>query len=1047
MSLSAARYRVTQAGMYLDSNRSDEVEPVLVAAEAFLDDLDPEDRDQEAPLRAQIAAIRARLATVLSPENERKISAARGKIRQARSQIEDRYVSGTDDTLRVAEEYLDGVPDKYRTPLLAEIAEVRAQIPASRVPTPGAATPAGPDFARVSGAPASSPAETEGIPDGEVAARPVGADEAADADEPGRAEEQVRATGPEVMPAEPGAAEGEEPAELEESAEAAEQWARVSEPADTEEPAGTQEPAEAEESAEAGEPAADEESAEVSEPADTEEPAGTQEPAGAEESAELDESSEMDERAKLEELAEFAESGEAGESAGADNPAETKESTKVSEPAGGDESAAAQEPADAEEPAELDELAELEESTETREPDAQRAQASAAVGVTETGEQPAQADDVVGATWSNAQRVGADAATNATGPDGQPTRADETVGATGLDARPAEPDAALGVTETDRRPARADEAGGVTGPDGQPARAGGPADPAEPTLVAASATAPTDAAEPVTATREEEPSAPAGPTDDDLTAMSRARSRISQARTMLESRRTEGVTEVLDDAAGLLAAVPSHLTAQMLADIGAVRDELAGVVLAEDVRRIAEEMDRHLSSAEADVTVRPEETVAQLDRVRRRLADEDVNRVLAAESVSRYRARADYVAAQLAAHVKADALDRVRPLLAELEDRTATDPFAGLDQRAARAADTELRTLRDRVLAALRPVPEGDPDIAVALARLADVDRVIDVASASWGKSELDAQVARGWTAIAADIEGWEGESDGDAAPLAEPRLPRTRLAVQRIRHLLTDPDTVATRVQHADDAELQATYRTAEGVFEAASAKLNWAYNQVLDAAERMETPMRPYELGRPEMLAGAAGVALAGTRYLDSVVDRARALDERWKAEIAAITRDRRDLYDRLAAEAAEAWPGIVAALGAREGFDPADTGTRGGPVLLSGVHNRAGWDFDGRAYDFATRLSGVPLGGTYEPHVRRALEHAWYELKLDVNDRIPWDVVAVVEGPGTIGQRTTVTLRDKDTNLEIGKLEEWPAVACVRLRVVALHAGPVAVGPGGS
>jgi hypothetical protein len=114
----------------------------------------------------------------------------------------------------------------------------------------------------------------------------------------------------------------------------------------------------------------------------------------------------------------------------------------------------------------------------------------------------------------------------------------------------------------------------------------------------------------------------------------------------------------------------------------------------------------------------------------------------------------------------------------------------------------------------------------------------------------------------------------------------------------------------------------------------------------------------------------------------------------------------------------------------------------VLLRGVRNRAGWDFND--CDFSMRVAGSPVGGWYEPHVRAALEHAWYALKLDVNDRIPWDVIGIVDGPGTIGQRTTVTVRSRETSLEIGKLEEWRPVDCVRLRIIALHAGPVAVGP---
>jgi hypothetical protein len=92
------------------------------------------------------------------------------------------------------------------------------------------------------------------------------------------------------------------------------------------------------------------------------------------------------------------------------------------------------------------------------------------------------------------------------------------------------------------------------------------------------------------------------------------------------------------------------------------------------------------------------------------------------------------------------------------------------------------------------------------------------------------------------------------------------------------------------------------------------------------------------------------------------------------------------------------------------------------------------------------GVVLGGVWEPHVLGALEYAWYELKLDVNDRITWDVIAVVEGPGSIGERTERIVREAGTGAELGKIEEWPGVDCLRLRIVGLHAGPVAVGPEG-
>ena len=133
----------------------------------------------------------------------------------------------------------------------------------------------------------------------------------------------------------------------------------------------------------------------------------------------------------------------------------------------------------------------------------------------------------------------------------------------------------------------------------------------------------------------------------------------------------------------------------------------------------------------------------------------------------------------------------------------------------------------------------------------------------------------------------------------------------------------------------------------------------------------------------------------------------------------------------------------IGATADFDPGKP-NKGQTILLSGVRNRCGWEWSGREYGFAMKYQGVVIGGIWESHVLRALEHAWYELKLDVNDRIPWDVIAVVEGPSTIGERTQRVIRDAGSGAELGTIEEWPPVDCLLLQVVGLHAGPVAIGP---
>jgi hypothetical protein len=213
-----------------------------------------------------------------------------------------------------------------------------------------------------------------------------------------------------------------------------------------------------------------------------------------------------------------------------------------------------------------------------------------------------------------------------------------------------------------------------------------------------------------------------------------------------------------------------------------------------------------------------------------------------------------------------------------------------------------------------------------------------------------------------------------------------------------------------------------------------------VLAAGERMETPMSQITLVRPSQLALGASAALEGTPLREPIVARARKLDERWTAEVAQVMKARQELYSSLSAEAELKWPRL------RETFEsyPVDPGYIQPGMLLriDRIQNRAGWDFGGRTFNFAARVNGVVVAGSYAPHVLAALEHAWYQLRLEVNDRIPWDLLAIVEGPDTIGVRTNVKLRDASSGHEIGSFEDWTPTECMRVRIIGLHAGPIAV-----
>lgn len=537
------------------------------------------------------------------------------------------------------------------------------------------------------------------------------------------------------------------------------------------------------------------------------------------------------------------------------------------------------------------------------------------------------------------------------------------------------------------------------------------------------------------------PAAPA-PTADQQANLSRAKGRINQARSLIETGRTEGVDGLLDDAAGLLAGAPEDDRDALLTDIEALRAEIVVVEQAEYARRIGEEFNRHLHEAENIDVWRAHDSARAIAYLTERIGEEKGRGKMPAEVLAGYEQRVAAATVRRAAMLKENALERGMPLLTELEQGLVTDPFEGLDDSAAYRATQDLEVLRDRARHEVRELPQDDPDVVSFNARLDAATAKIEECAQRWGLAKFHDKIRLSWDIVAnnEEIAGWREEVANDEPRLLEvPSLPRTRTAVMRIGWLLHDDETVSARAEHPDDEVVRSTYQRAEEEQAAAVAKLSEAYHAVLALAEQAETPTRSDDLYKTGHFATAVQSSFEGTTALEALLERTTALEKRWEAEVAAIKQGRQDLYDRLAVEADKDWPAIVAATGAEETFDPLDP--VGKVVHLSGVYNRSGWDFNN--YDFCMRWDGVPVGGSYESYVLQALEHAWYELKLDVNDRITWDLVGIVQGGGRIGERTKVSVRGSN-GLEIGTVEEWPSVECVRLKIIALHAGPVAVGP---
>jgi hypothetical protein len=526
--------------------------------------------------------------------------------------------------------------------------------------------------------------------------------------------------------------------------------------------------------------------------------------------------------------------------------------------------------------------------------------------------------------------------------------------------------------------------------------------------------------------------------------ISRATGQLRSLRSDAENGgRLEQIGYQLENVQQLLAGVPDEHKADLLREVEEIRTLADQVEQNQRFQALERMLDSHLSEADSLKEYDFDGGRRALARFHERMAQDDVAE-LPETTKERLRARAAELTGELDGNRKADALGRAESRMRDIAEVLENDPFAGRPDDEVYRTATTLEHYRNQVLDYLKRVPEPDADVQAVRDRLAALDGTLAHYNDVWAEAKAEARVTGHWNGIRQSNEGWEDEAI-DAVPpsMFAPSVPRTRNALVDAMRFRADAEVQRIRDEYPGNEAIQAAWRASGEVFEASAAKVNAAFVRSLDHADAMPSPMIEDDINNTMHLSSAADTMLAGTAYQAAVLDRIRALDARWRREYAEMREARQKLYDTLAADAEVKWPEIAGASGATTEFDLWNP-EKGQTILLSGVYNRCGWEWSGREYGFAAKHGGVVLGGIWAPHVLRALEYAWYELKLDVNDRIPWDLIAVVEGPSTIGERTQRVIRDASTGAELGKVEEWPGVDCLVLRIVGLHAGPVAIGP---
>ena len=80
-------------------------------------------------------------------------------------------------------------------------------------------------------------------------------------------------------------------------------------------------------------------------------------------------------------------------------------------------------------------------------------------------------------------------------------------------------------------------------------------------------------------------------------------------------------------------------------------------------------------------------------------------------------------------------------------------------------------------------------------------------------------------------------------------------------------------------------------------------------------------------------------------------------------------------------------------------------------------------------------MPVGGRYAANVKAALDDVYDKTLMSPDDHEQWDVIAVVQGPGKISERTSTEIRDGSTT--VGRLDGSRSVDCTVIEIVGLPA----------
>ncbi|MBC7784530.1 MAG: hypothetical protein H7144_11895 [Burkholderiales bacterium] len=359
-----------------------------------------------------------------------------------------------------------------------------------------------------------------------------------------------------------------------------------------------------------------------------------------------------------------------------------------------------------------------------------------------------------------------------------------------------------------------------------------------------------------------------------------------------------------------------------------------------------------------------------------------------------------------------------------------------------------IRRLNDR----LAQSPADDEKVKTTRARLAAVTEELTKFEAGLGAAKL-AERLRSWAdGYARDWEGWESENTAPtwdeykgtgSASMDRFKAEKSSAAVSRLTSILEEVQKQDDFKEFGATAVVKAELDKIKAQRDAAYAKVLKNATTVVEGAEKATVDSRANDTyGR---LKDGVRVSLGETPESAKLQARVEALAKKFADQTAGETKAAEELVAKLTAGADKAWPDMVGKFSTKDGFDPSSAKS-GEYYRIKDGANRMGWDFkpESGGFEFAMKVGGQPVAGTYDSTVRSAIEEIQKKTNRTIEDR-GWDFVVLYEGKqGKLQQFREGSVQTTGGE-QVGTYRETQTVDAPIVKVVALHVGPLAVAQG--